>query len=82
MEHVRLMENDNLDTFFNPKSVAIIGATKNPDKAGQVIFKNFANNKKRGIFKGKIYPVNPREVQQEWFLKSWKTRWQRGLKLR
>ena len=44
------MENDNLDTFFNPKSVAIVGATKKPDKAGYVIFKNFANNKKRGIF--------------------------------
>ena len=54
------MEKHKLDTFFNPKSVAIVGATKNPDKAGHVIFKNFANNKKRGIFKGKIYPVNPK----------------------
>ena len=55
------MEKDRLDTFFNPSTVAIIGATKKTDKAGHVIFKNFANNKKRGIFKGKIYPVNPRE---------------------
>ena len=54
------MESDRIDTFFNPKSVAIIGATTNPDKAGHVIFKNFANNKKRGIFNGKIYPVNPK----------------------
>lgn len=61
MKHVRLMENDNIDIFFNPKSVAIVGATKKPDKAGHVIFKNFANNKKRGIFQGKIYPINPRE---------------------
>ena len=55
------MEKDRLDTFFNPSTVAIIGATKKTDKAGHVIFKNFVNNKKRGIFKGKIYPVNPRE---------------------
>lgn len=55
------MKKDRLDTFFNPSNVAIIGATKKTDKAGHVIFKNFANNKKRGIFKGKIYPVNPRE---------------------
>ena len=61
MKQVRIMEKDRLDTFFNPSTVAIIGATKKTDKAGHVIFKNFANNKKRGIFKGKIYPVNPRE---------------------
>lgn len=60
MNRVSLMESDMLDSFFNPKSVAIIGASKNPDKAGHVIFKNFANNKKRGIFKGKIYPINPK----------------------
>jgi len=62
MKQVRIMEKDRLDTFFNPSTVAIIGATKKTDKAGHVIFKNFVNNKKRGIFKGKIYPVNPREV--------------------
>ncbi len=61
MKQVRVMEQDRLDTFFNPSTVAIIGATKKTDKAGHVIFKNFVNNKKRGIFKGKIYPVNPRE---------------------
>ena len=55
------MKKDNIDTFFNPKSVAIVGATKKLDKAGHVIFKNFANNKKRGIFQGEIYPINPRE---------------------
>ena len=34
-----------LDAFFNPRSVAVIGATKKVDKAGHVIFKNFATNK-------------------------------------
>ncbi len=48
-----------LDGFFNPSSVAVIGATKKVDKAGHVIFKNFATNKERGVFKGELYPVNP-----------------------
>jgi len=50
-----------MDTFFNPRSVAIIGATKKVDKAGHVIFKNFSTNKERGVFKGELYPVNPNE---------------------
>ena len=50
-----------LEPFFNPKSVAIIGATKKVDKAGYVIFKNIANNKLHGVFKGELYPVNPSE---------------------
>lgn len=50
-----------MDSFFNPKSVAVIGATKKVDKAGYVIFKNFATNKSRNIFKGELYPVNPNE---------------------
>src|SRR5512147_1834905 len=50
-----------LDTFFNPRSVAVIGATKKVDKAGHVIFKNFATNKLRGVYKGELYPVNPNE---------------------
>ena len=50
-----------LDAFFNPRSVAIIGATKKIDKAGHVIFKNFSQNKLHGVFKGELYPVNPNE---------------------
>ena len=50
-----------LDAFFNPRSVAVIGATKKVDKAGYVIFKSFATNKDRGVFKGELYPVNPGE---------------------
>jgi len=50
-----------LEAFFNPKSVAVVGATKKINKAGHVIFKNFVENKRRGVFKGEIYPVNPHE---------------------
>ncbi len=51
-----------MDAFFNPHSVAVIGATKKVDKAGHVIFKNFVTNKERGVFKGELYPVNPNET--------------------
>jgi len=50
-----------IDVFFYPRSVAVIGATKKIDKAGHVIFKNFATNKMRRVFKGELYPVNPNE---------------------
>ena len=50
-----------LDAFFNPRSVAVIGATKKIDKAGYVIFKNFSTSKLRDVFKGELYPVNPNE---------------------
>ena len=50
-----------LDAFFNPRSVAIVGATKKINKAGHVIFKNFVENKRRGVFKGEIFAVNPYE---------------------
>jgi acyl-CoA synthetase (NDP forming) len=50
-----------MDTFFNPKSVAVVGASKKINKAGHVIFKNFAENKRRDVFKGELYPVNLHE---------------------
>lgn len=50
-----------LEGFFDPSSVAVIGATKKINKAGHVIFKNFVENKMRGVFKGELYPVNPNE---------------------
>jgi acyl-CoA synthetase (NDP forming) len=50
-----------LHAFFNPRSVAVVGATRKVDKAGHVIFKNFVENKRRQVFKGEIYAVNPNE---------------------
>ncbi len=46
----------NLDSIFNAKSVAIIGASDNPEKLGNVILKNFLE----GGFAGKVFPVNPK----------------------
>ncbi|MGB8779534.1 MAG: CoA-binding protein [Candidatus Bathyarchaeia archaeon] len=54
-------ETKALNAFFNPRSVAIVGATKKIEKAGQIIFKNFVENKTRQVFKGELYAVNPNE---------------------
>lgn len=43
-----------IDTFLNPKSVAVIGASKNPLKGGHRILKNLVDNN----FNGKLYPIN------------------------
>jgi len=52
---------EQMNVFFEPESVAVIGASRKIHKAGHVIFKNFAENKRRGVFKGELYPVNPKE---------------------
>ena len=44
-----------VDLFLNPKSVAVIGASKSPLKGGNRILNNLVLNN----FKGKIYPINP-----------------------
>jgi acyl-CoA synthetase (NDP forming)/ribonuclease HI len=45
-----------MDIFFNPKSVAIVGASRNPMKFGSIILGNLFNLG----YKGKIFPVNPK----------------------
>ncbi|MDQ1281236.1 MAG: hypothetical protein QG670_2500 [Thermoproteota archaeon] len=45
-----------LSPFFNPKSVAVVGASREPRKFGHVILKNFIDSE----FTGKAYPVNPK----------------------
>ncbi len=47
---------DNLDAIFNPKSVAVVGASTEAGKVGHDIFANIL----RGNFQGTLYPVNPR----------------------
>ncbi|MEM4625086.1 MAG: CoA-binding protein [Thermosphaera sp.] len=43
-----------IEKFFNPESVAIVGASDKPGKVGKVILENFVKK-----FRGEIYPVNP-----------------------
>jgi acetate---CoA ligase (ADP-forming) len=56
--------NNNLDKIFNPKSIAIVGASRNPNAVGHGVLKNLV----RGCvfhsshcrpFQGKVYPINP-----------------------
>ena len=45
--------------LFDPKSVAIIGASADLAKASGLPLRNIVNSK----FTGKIYPVNPRATE-------------------
>ncbi|MCP8318779.1 MAG: CoA-binding protein, partial [Candidatus Methylarchaceae archaeon HK01B] len=56
------MEN-RMKSFFEPASVAAIGASHKKTKVGNVVFHNLLMNKERGIFKGEIYPVNPKYTE-------------------
>ncbi len=49
------MSIENMDYYFKPKTVAVIGASKKMN-IGTVVFSNF----KLKQFKGKVYPVNPK----------------------
>ena len=40
--------------FFQPKTIAIIGASENPAKVGFALMKNLLD------FKGKVIPINPK----------------------
>ncbi|MCD4753836.1 MAG: acetate--CoA ligase family protein [Anaerolineaceae bacterium] len=45
-----------IDLFFTPKSVAIIGASSNPNKLSFGILKNLTSYG----YQGKVYPINPK----------------------
>jgi acyl-CoA synthetase (NDP forming) len=44
-----------MELFFKPNSVAVIGASTNPRKDGNIILQNIIDSD----FSGRIYPVNP-----------------------
>jgi len=46
--------------FFEPRSVAIIGASHHKSKPGYHVLENFVVNKEKGVFQGEIYPINPK----------------------
>lgn len=49
----------NLDAIFNPKSLAVIGATTTFGKWGQFILSNIV----AGGYQGKVFPVNPKKEE-------------------
>ncbi|MCX8189193.1 MAG: CoA-binding protein [Nitrososphaeria archaeon] len=46
---------DHILYFFNPRTVAVIGASSKPGKIGHECFKNML----KGKFRGNVYPINP-----------------------
>ena len=48
-----------MQSFFEPKSIAVVGASADPGKAGHQVLHNLV----RLGFKGNVYPVNPKEDQ-------------------
>lgn len=51
---------EQIRPFFEPSSIAVVGASRYANKAGHVIFKNLAVNKRRGLLKAELYAVNPK----------------------
>jgi len=50
-----------LSFFFNPESVAVIGASANVDKLGHAVLRNLVDS--GYIHKGEIYPINPKSKE-------------------
>ena len=46
----------DIDFFFNPKSFAVIGASTNPKKGGNIVIRNL----QEFGYRGAIYPINPK----------------------
>ena len=51
------IQHSNIEKLLYPQSVAVAGASANPDKFGHRVLFNIVHNG----YKGKVYPVNPRE---------------------
>jgi acetyl coenzyme A synthetase (ADP forming)-like protein len=51
----------SLESFFSPKSVAIVGASRQKGKVGYEILTNLV----AGGYKGKIFPINPKADEIE-----------------
>jgi len=49
---VKNIEIKKLGKIFNPKSIAVVGASNNPRKVGYAVFKNLLT------YPGKIFPIN------------------------
>ena len=48
-----------LDAFFEPRAIAVIGASRDPEKVGHKVFKNILDSG----FQGNLYPINPKATK-------------------
>lgn len=60
MEEWDEMEHERIEAIFNPRSVALVGASNKPGKMGNVFAKNLVDG-----YKGTIYMVNPKDDEVE-----------------
>src|SRR5512145_810798 len=51
-----MLEQHYLTSLFEPKSVAVIGASDRENSVGNIIFKNILESG----YKGRLYPINPK----------------------
>ena len=51
-----MLEQHYLTTLFEPKSVAVIGASDRENAVGNIIFKNILSSG----YKGRVYAINPK----------------------
>ena len=49
----------SMNRIMQPKAVAVIGASNEAGKIGNSVMKNLIN----GGYKGKIYPINPKDAE-------------------
>ena len=54
-----MLEEHYLTPLFEPKSVAVIGASERENSVGSVIFRNIIE----GDYKGRLYPINPKHEE-------------------
>ena len=54
-----LNSKNNLETFFNPCSIAVVGATEKEGKVGNVVAKNILNLG----YSGEVFLVNPKHKE-------------------
>ena len=57
-----------MDLFFNPKSVALIGASPEPGKIGNSVMESLVKHD----YKGKVYPVNAKDYPEIMGVKAYK----------
>ncbi|NVM17172.1 MAG: acetate--CoA ligase family protein [Candidatus Lokiarchaeota archaeon] len=51
-----MVKNNDISFFFNPKSIAVVGASGTPGKVGFNVLKNVIESN----YSGKLYPINPK----------------------
>jgi len=59
MDSSSASKNDAVRVFFEPKSVAIVGASRTPGKIGNTILKNLLTLK----YGGQLFPINPHTTE-------------------